>query len=75
MLQVFWVGVLDSKIVNDKGKGNITGAVEEESFRPFGFDVSMLFEVADKVVMGNFSCLFQSIPGTVDLGVNVFRMD
>ena len=25
--------------------------------------------------MGDFSCLFQSIPGTVDLGVNVFGLD
>lgn len=47
MVQILGIRVLDAKIVNNKGKGNITEAVEEEFFCPFSFDVPMLFKMLD----------------------------
>lgn len=62
VLQIFILCVLDTKIVNNKGEGDIASFVEEKAISVGGLDVAVFAEMLDKFVMGNFARLFESIP-------------
>ena len=55
---IVFVCVLDTKVVNHEGEGDVPCVMEEEAFGTRGFVVSNFLQVCNETVMGNFSGLF-----------------
>ena len=70
MIDIGFVDVLDAVIVDDQGERDLTGFVTEETFGVFGFDIIVLGEMFDEVVMSNESTLFYAVLSGVDLCVD-----
>lgn len=47
VVNILFLSVFDSKIVNNEGEGDVTIFVEEEARCTTGFDVAKVFEVFD----------------------------
>ena len=58
VLYVAVVGVFDAKIVDYQCEGNVTSDMFEESIGDASANVTMLFEMVDKVLMGDETTLF-----------------
>ena len=45
--------------------------MDKKAWGAFGFDISILSKVLDKIVVGNFSSLLEAVPSTFDFGVDI----
>ena len=70
VVDMIFGGVFDAKVVNNKSEGDVSHDVFEES-QGVGFDINILFEMGNQVIMGNFSSFLQSIPHTFYCSINI----
>ena len=61
MLRIFFEKTFDAKIVNAQGKCGGSCSVAPEAWSTWGGFISVWGEVANKLVKGNDSCLFEAI--------------
>ena len=65
VVKVLVLCVLNWEVVHDKGKRSISCFMAKKTLR-CGLLASMCLKPLDKIVMGNFPCLFQTMPSLGD---------
>jgi hypothetical protein len=70
VLDVFFAGVLDAKIINDKAEEDGVRFVLEEAGGVFKLVVAVLGKLGDKFIIGNAADLGQAIHALADLNVD-----
>ena len=55
MIDICFVCVFDTKVVNHEGEGDVPCFMEKEAFGAWNFVVAKFLQVCNKIVMDNFS--------------------
>ena len=62
MINVLLVCIFDTEVVNHEGEGNVSCAMEKETFSTGCLVVSKFFQVCHQIIMCYFPRLFEAIP-------------
>jgi hypothetical protein len=71
VLGIVAANILDAKIIDDEGKGDVASCMAEQAGSVFGLDVSVSGEVLDEAVVCNPTALRKLIHSFANLDVNV----
>lgn len=70
VINILMFGIFDSKVFNKKDEGYIIELVEEKAPVAAGFYATEIFEVLNKIFLGNYSSFFLALPSTFHFSVN-----
>ena len=71
MINIVFVCVFDTKVVNHKSEGDVPCFMEKDTFGVWGFVVAKFFQVCNEIVMSKFSGLFEAVPHLLDSCIDI----
>ena len=71
VINVVKVDVFDPKVIDNQGNGDFMGLVEAKAWVVCSIDVAIFCKVLNKIIMGNFSSLFEAVTSTFNFGVDI----